>query len=252
MKKCISKNDLKSVYIENDKAIKVFAPSYHKSDVLYEALNTARVEEAGVDIPKLLSISVDDGSWVITSEYAQGIPLADLMEQHPENLDDYINKMVEYQMSFQQKSNPLLLKLKDKLTRQINELEGLDSSIRYELMTRLEAMPKHTKLCHGDYCPDNILVQIDENNKITRITAVDWVHATQGNASADVANTYLLLKLSNSNAADKYLATFCAKSNTSKTYVTEWLPIVAAARLTKNKPDEKALLEDWIDIVDFQ
>ena len=34
--------------------------------------------------------------------------------------------------------------------------------------------------------------------------------------------------------------------------VTGWLPIVAAARMAKNKPDEKELLEHWVNVVDFQ
>ena len=70
MKKCISQNNLKSVYLENNTAIKVFSKDYNKSDVLYEALNTARVEDAGVNIPKLLSVSVNNGQWEITSEYS--------------------------------------------------------------------------------------------------------------------------------------------------------------------------------------
>ena len=45
MKKCIYKGTLKSVYVDKDKAEKVFALSYSKSDVLYEALNTARVAD---------------------------------------------------------------------------------------------------------------------------------------------------------------------------------------------------------------
>ena len=36
MKKCIYKGTLKSVYVDKDKAEKVFALSYSKSDVLYE------------------------------------------------------------------------------------------------------------------------------------------------------------------------------------------------------------------------
>ena len=44
MKKCIASNNKKSVYVDNGKAMKVFEADYNKSDVLYEALNTARVE----------------------------------------------------------------------------------------------------------------------------------------------------------------------------------------------------------------
>ena len=101
-----------------------------------------------------------------------------------------------------------------------------------------------------------VIVNIDNNADITSITAVDWVHATQGNASADIANTYLLLKLQYSDSsidiADMYMTQFCAATDTKKSYVTGWLPIVAAARMAKNKPDEKELLEHWVNVVDFQ
>ncbi len=33
--------------------------------------------------------------------------------------------------------------------------------------------------------------------------------------------------------------TFCKKSGTEKRYVQRWLPIVAAAQLTKKRPEEK-------------
>lgn len=251
MKKCIYKGSQKSVYLDGDKVSKVFALSYNKSDVLYEALNTARVEDTGLDIPKLLSVSVDDGQWVITSEYAKGSTLEELLKAHPENTDSYIEAMVDFQISFNKRNNPLLLSLKDKLNRQIKEL-NVDDHIKYELESRLEELPTHNKLCHGDYCPENIIVTTDKNNKITDITAVDWVHATKGNASADVANTYLTLKLSDEKLADKYIKLFCEKTSTDMKYVNKWMPIVAAARLTRKKPDEKAMLESMIDICDFQ
>lgn len=256
MKKYLSKNKLKSVYVEDGMAIKTFAKNYNKSDVLYEALNTARVEDAGVNIPKLLSVSVEDGKWSIVSEYKEGPTLTKLIEKYPEHIDEYIAKMVEFQVEFQKKSNPLLLVLKDKLIRQINSLTDLDHAVKYELMTKLNGMHNHTKLCHGDYCPDNIIADTDKNGNIKSLTAVDWVHATQGNASADIANTYLLLKLQfdteNTDIPDKYMEKFCALTDTSRSYVNDWLPIVAAARLTRNKPEEKELLEEWINVVEFQ
>ena len=147
------------------------------------------------------------------------------------------------------------LVLKDKMNRQINSIEELDNSVKYELLTRLNSMKNHTKLCHGDYCPDNIIVTADAKGNIKEITAVDWVHATQGNASADIANTFLLLKLQfgdKSDIPEKYISAFCELTNTKRSYVNEWLPLVAAARLTKNKGEEKELLNQWINVVDFQ
>ena len=106
-------------------------------------------------------------------------------------------------------------------------------------------MPKHTKLCHGDFSPSNIIVQEDGTMYV-----IDWVHATKGNASADIARTYLILALSDKEAADWYLDKFCEKTNTQKKYVQDWLPMVAAAQLTKKRPEEQALLESWLNICD--
>ena len=159
--------------------------------------------------------------------------------------------MVDYQIAINKHSNPFLVDMKSKLERQINEL-NIPADTKYELDSRLSELPYHTKLCHGDYCPENIIVQTDDNNQIIAITAVDWVHATKGNASADAANTYLTLKLSDEALADKYISMFCEKTSTDKRYVDKWIPIVAAARLTKKKPEEKEMLEAMIDICDFQ
>ena len=84
------------------------------------------------------------------------------------------------------------------------------------------------------------------------MTIVDWAHATQGNASADAAKTYLLFALDNQKTADLYLKLFCKKSDTARQYVEQWLPIVAAAQLTKNNEMEKDFLMKWIDVFDYQ
>ena len=134
---------------------------------------------------------------------------------------------VDLQIQVQGKTFPLLKGMKDKLARQINSLKEVDATTRYELLTRLESMPKHNKVCHGDFNPSNVIV-----GKNGKMTVVDWAHATQGNASADAAMT--------------------KKSDTARQYVQQWLPIVAAAQLTKNNEFEKDFLMKWIDVIDYQ
>lgn len=141
----------------------------------------------------------------------------------------------------------MLPDLKEKLARQINSITELDASQRYELLTRLESMPHHSKLCHGDFNPSNIIV-----GKNGKMTVVDWAHATQGNASADAAMTYLLFALKDQEVADLYLKIFCKKSDTAIQYVQQWLPIVAASQLVKENELEKDFLMKWIDVMDYQ
>lgn len=245
----LSQNATKSVYRDGDKAIKVFCKGFPKAEVLNEALISARVEAiGGINIPSIVEVSVDeDGCWSITKDYIEGKTLKELMDENPDKVDEYLNQMVDLQLMIHSKTCPLLNKLKDKMARQISEIEELNPVNRYDLMTRLDSTPKHVKLCHGDFQPNNIIVSNDGTMYV-----LDWVHATQGNASADVARTYLLLCLDDETKAEKYMDLFCQKTGTDKRYVQQWLPLVAAAQLTKKRPEEQALLHRWLDVCDYQ
>ena len=142
----------KMVYRDGDAAIKVFDEGYGKADVLNEALNQARVEDCGLFVPKVREVTKLDGKWAIVTDFIEGKTLARLMEEQPEKKDEYLDRFVRLQISMHEKQVPLLTKLKDKMNRKIS-LTGLDATTRYELHTRLEGMPKHTKLCHGDFNP---------------------------------------------------------------------------------------------------
>lgn len=234
------------VYRDGDNAVKVYDQSVPKTDVLLEALNTARVEETGLPMAIVKGISMVDGQWATTMNYIEGKTLSQVMKENPDKTEEYLNLMVDLQLDIHSKRSPLLNKLKDKLKGQIQSLDMLDEIKKYDLLTRLDGMPKHIKVCHGDFEPRNILYADG------KLYALDWIHASQGNASADVARTYLLLALDNIKIADMYMDLFCKKSNTAKRYVQQWLPIVAAAQLTKNKPGEKELLMKWLDVVEYE
>ena len=245
--KVIAVRTTKTVYRDGDKVIKVFDEHYSKADILNEALNQARVEETGLDIPKLREVTKVNGRWAIVMDYIKGKTLAQLMAENPDKTDEYLNRFVDLQLEIHSKRAPLLNKLKDKMNRKISQAD-LTATIRYDLHTRLESMPKHNKVCHGDFNPSNVIIS-DEDGKAY---VIDWSHATQGNASADAARTFLLFTLDgNAALADKYLNLFCLKSDTAKQYVQKWIPIVAASQLVKGKPEEREFLLHWVDVVDY-
>ena len=51
--------------------------------------------------------------------------------------------------------------------------------------------------------------------------------------------------------AEKYINMFSEKTGTEKIYIQKWIPIVAAAHLSKANKDEKEFLMKWIDVVEF-
>ena len=237
----------KVIYRDGDKCIKVFDNGYSKADVLNEALNSARIEETGLNIPKLLGVEMVDGKWAIVSEYIEGVTLSQLIKDNPNKKDEYLELLVDVQLNINAQKCPLLTKLKDKMNRKISSTD-FDATTRYELHTRLEGMKKHNKVCHGDLIPSNIIITPDGTPYI-----IDWAHATQGNASADAARTYLLFCLSgDKDSADKYLNLFCKKSDTAKQYVQKWMPIVAASQTVKGFEDQREFLDSWVHVVDYE
>ena len=245
--KVIAARTTKTIYRDGDIAVKVFNEDFKKSDILNEALNHARVEETGLSVPSLREVCMIDGKWAIVTDFIAGKTLAALMEENPDKMTEYLNLFVDLQLSVHAKKSPLLSKLKDKMNMKISQ-SNLDATTRYDLHTRLESLPTHDKVCHGDFNPSNIIISSDGTPFI-----LDWSHATQGNASADAARTYLLFCLAGKvETAESYLKLFCKKSDTAKQYVQKWIPIVAASQLVKGKPEEKALLMHWVDVVDYE
>ncbi len=237
----------KVIYRDNDKLVKLFGKSYSKADILNEALNQARVEETGLAIPKLLEVRIIDDKWAIIMEYIEGKTLEELINENPDKEHEYLEKFIDLQILVHTKRAALLNNHQDKMNRKISET-GLDATTRYELNMRLAGMPKHNKVCHGDFNPSNIIIT---NEGIPYI--IDWSHVTRGNASADVARTYLLFYLNGKEEiAKEYLKLFSKKTDTAIQYIQQWIPIVAASQLVKGKEEEREFLLKWIDVVDYE
>ncbi len=246
-KNIIAKRPSKIIYREGDKTIKLFDENYSKANVLNEALNQARVEETGLKIPRLHEVKKIDGKWAIVLDYIEGKTLEELMRENPEKKNEYIERLVNIQVEILACRVAHLNKIKEKMHSKISA-SSLDATTRYELHTRLDSAPKHTKLCHGDLNPGNIIITENDEAYI-----IDWAHATQGNGAADAARTYLLFSLDNdSEGAEKYLDTFCKKTDTARQYVQRWIPIVAASQLTKGNESERDFLMRWIDVIDYE
>lgn len=246
-KHLIRKN--KEIYIEDDKVIKLFVESHPKSNILNEALNQARVEESSnLNIPKLIEIKKIDNRWALISEYIEGKTISELMKEDPNNFDKYLDLFVEVQKIILSNSVPLLSRIKDKFTRKLETATNISENTKYELLQRLQGMKNHDELCHGDFHPSNVIVQNDGT-----IYIIDWAHATQGNAAADAARTYLLFSMDKEDElAEKYIHVFSEKMSIPPSAIQRWIPIVAATQMTKNIPEEQEFLSKWINVVDYE
>ena len=237
----------KTIYRDGDLKIKVFSENYSKADVFNEALNHARIEETGIRVPKLHEVANVDGKWALVMDFIDGKTLAELMAEDPAKTEAYLERLVDTQVEIQSHSCRLLTRHKDKMRRKISET-NFDATQRYDLNIRLDGMPSHREVLHGDFNPSNVII----SDKDGEAYIIDWAHVTQGDGAADAARTYLLFWLSGDiQNAEKYLEVFCRKSDTARQHVQKWLPIVAASQTVKGKPEEREFLLNWVNVVDY-
>ena len=129
----IVKRSYKEVYKDGDKIVKIFEKDHPKSAVFNEALNTVRVEEAGLDIPKLDEVTQIDGKWALVIECQAGETLETVMEKDPDNLEKYMAEFVELQLQIHEKTAPDAYETERQTgKKQINQLKELDATQRYE------------------------------------------------------------------------------------------------------------------------
>ncbi|MCL2361867.1 MAG: aminoglycoside phosphotransferase family protein [Defluviitaleaceae bacterium] len=246
LKNIITTRSNKTIYRDGDRCIKLFQKGFSKADVLNEALNHARIEETALNIPKLLEVTMIEGCWAIVSEYIEGRTLSEIMIADPANRQEYINLLVDIQLEIHAQRSPLLTNHRDKMLRKIS-MTTYDNAIKYELQTHLESMPRHDKVCHGDFRPSNVIISPEGKRYI-----IDWSHATKGNASADAARTYLIYLLTGrEEEGEAYLKAFCKKSGTQRHYVEKWLRIVAASQSVKGVEAESLFLDRIVNVVDY-
>lgn len=248
--KDIAKYAHKVIRREGDVVYKEFDGTYPKANVFNEALNQVRIEETDLNIPRVLDVRQEDGKWTIVMEFIEGETLDERIEKDPEHIDDYMKQLAHLHADLHKhKAPPLLNRLRDKMR---NKLESPDlkinPSVRYELQTRLDSMPRHSKLIHGDFEPRNIIFGADGKTYL-----IDWSHAATGNASADAAKTYMVLQLKHGkDAADKYLDEFSLVSDIPKQLIQQWMPIMAASHLLRTNERHKDFLMSWLEVVDYE
>ena len=127
--------------------------------------------------------------------------------------------------------------MKTRLASHIRQASTLSEPRQNTLLAELAAMPDGDRLCHGDFHPYNIM------GPLGREVLIDWPNASQGDPTADVCRTYVLLRSVSSELASAYIDTYSQASGASRYAILKWLPFVAAARLVEGVPEVDDLME---------
>lgn len=241
----------KAVYQDGNRIVKVFNDQKPASDIFNEALNLARVAETGLRVPKPLEVSQVkegewEGSWALATEYVPGRTLAEIADDDiPERRPTYLEQFVDLQIEFQKVDAPLLNRQKDKLQRMVSSVKTIDPSVRYDLEIRIRGMKSGYKVSHGDFNPTNVIIPDDGSAPYV----CDWAHVTAGLPEVDAATTYLLFAVDDPDHAKDYLALYSKRADIPQQVIMQWVPVVAAAELSRGRQEKEEFLKGWIDAV---
>lgn len=233
---------------ETDKVVKVYFPGFSAEFAAYEAKVATVAQESGVPCPRFYEQVEFEGRPGLVYERIQGVPMSQLVFKGPWRSPSLAKRMAALHLQMHQPSIEAdLPNQREKYTRRIEASDILPAALKTRLLEAYAKIPDESRLCHGDFHPENILSNAGED------LAIDWVDVSLGHPLADVARTTILLKGMAATVPippvrwlvnwfhDHYLRAYFATGGDQSTY-RAFLPIVAAARLAEGIPELQGFL----------
>jgi Ser/Thr protein kinase RdoA (MazF antagonist) len=168
--------------------LKLFAVGRDAAAIEAEARVSQIVHEAGVPTPGTHGVVEVEGRHGIVYDRVNGTSMLGQLSAKPWKLFAFGRVLAELHASVHRCRVDHLPSKHERLERLIARAE-LPAAQRNLALARLRALPGGTALCHGDFHPDNVLVNGDSP------TIIDWTTACTGNSVGDFARTSLILQL---------------------------------------------------------
>jgi aminoglycoside phosphotransferase (APT) family kinase protein len=177
------------VFLLRDRfVIKVFRLNFPKPAIDNEYL-VCRAIGSIIDIPKAHQRLVVAGRDAIIFDFIKGESGFRHLFRNPWSIALFAREFAAIHARIHSTSVPdEVPELKSILVRNINLHDHLTTESKTKIIKYLDHLPGENKLCHGDFHPENILM----NGR--KPVVLDWMTATRGNPLADVARTSILLK----------------------------------------------------------
>ncbi len=242
--KVLGEGRLSNVYrLDEARLLKVFKFE-HVAE--YEFKQTSAVWNAGVSRQKPHSMTCVEGREAIIYDYLDGKLLMDVLREDMRHVLKHIRRMADCHAAILKGVCKELPCYRDGLQYAIGHAPHISEGQRACLLQGLKAMPDGDHVLHGDLHPMNILECADG------LHAIDWMTGSRGDPAADIARSWFMLRHSSAEGkgsflteitqpvlAKVYLDRVCLVAGVEKQSVMKWMPFVAAARLTEDRPDDE-------------
>lgn len=212
-----------------------------------------KVYNTGVTTPRPIRLAEHGTRFGVVYELASGITMLQAISVNPDILHEEAARMARLHLELHARDIHGLPEQKTVLKNRIQHAPSLAEEEKERIVDYLMQLPEGSKLCHGDFHPDNIILGEKE-------WVIDWMTGMRGNPAGDVARTLVLLQMGTmpdgtpdeavkkfdrmrKELVKEYTRQYIGSGSLSQTDVDAWRLPVAAARLTEWIPEaEKANL----------
>jgi thiamine kinase-like enzyme len=233
----------------NGQVLKLFRAGMPLDSIEEEFRIASTVYHAGVTTPEPFEMIDFNGRMGIVYQKAIGQTMLSTFSKKPWTIRNGATRMAKLHASMHSRHVLELPNQKEMLTARIDEAPLLTMEEKQKIKAHLNDLRDDSKLCHGDFHPDNIIVGASE-------WVFDWMTGMVGNPAGDVARTMILLKLGTMpdetpklrvylfaylrNQIVKYYTQAYLKNSTiSLKEIEQWIVPVAAARLCEWIPEKE-------------
>lgn len=229
------------------KIVKLYLEEVPEHHVDLEYRISSFVYEQGVRTPQPHELVTEEGRKGIVYQQIHGQSLLKLMGERPWLISSYARQMGALHHSLHQLEGiGEAGEQKERMKQNIIAAPMLDTEEKAAVLSQLERLPGGKQLCHGDFHPDNVLMD-------DKLWVIDWMTAVQGNPAADAARsvvmfsigavpehsslfTKLFLGIARKQMTDQYIREYLRLSGLPRADVEAWILPVAAARLVEWLP----------------
>lgn len=238
----------------DNNVLKLYKEGFPREAINQEFVINKYVYTLGVKTPQYYELIELDQRVGIVCKRVTGQSLLRVMMKRIWALNKYSRQLADlhHELHSQDVDNVVFDKQKEVLRRHIENAPLLQDEEKILIIRYLDGLQEGHKLCHGDFHPDNVLLDKEGN-----FWVIDWMTGMSGNPAGDVARSVILLsygtmpegtpKVVNTlidfirNRMKKaYINRYLKSSELSYSEIDQWILPVAAARLVEWLPvDEK-------------